>query len=246
VRRGPCYARGVQPICPLLALGADHRTVVDSPDRGHRCHAEAVASVVERSYQQRVCLSEGFARCDRYLEHSARLGDPRNRYSQGLTATRLVIPGEPAWAVAAANRRHMRRSQLAGIAAALAIVGAGALTMVTGALPAGLALLGSPAPPSETPLPTVPSPSPSPSTAPTATPVTPTPTPTVAPTATPSVAPTAAPTPAATPRRTYVVVQGDTLGAIAARFGTTPNAIAAANGIADPNVINPGQVLVIP
>ena len=42
------------------------------------------------------------------------------------------------------------------------------------------------------------------------------------------------------------MVQGDTLGAIAARFGTTANAIAAANGISNPNEINPGQVLVIP
>jgi hypothetical protein len=242
VRRGPCYARVVQPICPLLALGADHRTVVDSPDRGHRCHAEAIPAVVERSYQQRVCLSEGFARCDRYLEHSARLGDPRNRYSHGLTATRLLIPGEPAWAVAAANRRHLRRSQLAGFAAVLAILAAGGVAVVSGAIPAGLALLGSPAP-RATPIPAGPSPSPSrtaaptPTVAPTTTPPEPTPRPTVAPT------PTAAPTAA---QRTYVVVEGDTLGAIAARFGTTPNAIAAANGIADPNQINPGQVLVIP
>ena len=234
----------MQVTCPLLALGADHRTVLDSPDRGHRCHAEAVPSVVERSYQQRVCLSDAFARCDRYLEHSARVGDPRNRYSHGLTSTRLVIPGEPAWAVAAASRRQIRRSQLAGLAAALAVLAAGGVAVVSGALPAGLALLGSAAP-SESPVPSVPFPSstptasPRPTAAPTATP----PQPTASPTAIPTPTPTAAPTP---PPRTYVVVKGDTLGAIAARFGTTPNAIAAANGISNPNEINPGQVLVIP
>ena len=234
----------MQVTCPLLALGADHRTVLDSPDRGHRCHAEAVPSVVERSYQQRVCLSDAFARCDRYLEHSARVGDPRNRYSHGLTSTRLVIPGEPAWAVAAASRRQIRRSQLAGSAAALAVLAAGGVAVVSGALPAGLALLGSAAP-SESPVPSVPFPSstptasPRPTAAPTATP----PQPTASPTAIPTPTPTAAPTP---PPRTYVVVKGDTLGAIAARFGTTPNAIAAANGISNPNEINPGQVLVIP
>jgi len=233
----------VQPICPLLALSADHRTVVDSPDRGHRCHAEPVPTVVERSYQQRVCLSEGFARCDRYLEHSARLGDPRNRYSHGLTATRLVIPGEPAWAVAAANRQHLRRSQLAGFAAALAILAAGGVAVASGAIPAALALLSSPAP-RATPVPAGPSPSPTPTAAPTPT-VTPTTSP--APTPSPTVAATPTPTVATTPpQRTYVVVEGDTLGAIAARFGTTANAIAAANGIKDPNQINPGQVLVIP
>jgi LysM repeat protein len=198
---------------------------------------------VERSYQQRVCLSEGFARCDRYLEHSARLGDPRNRYSHGLTATRLVIPGEPAWAVAAAHRRHLRRSQLAGFAAALVVLALAGVAVVSGALPAGLALLRSPAP-NATVIPVAPSPSARRSAVPTAT-VAPTESP--APTASPTLAPT--PSPSATPTvapRTYVVVQGDTLGAIAARFGTTPNAIAAANGIKDPNQINPGQVLVIP
>jgi LysM repeat protein len=89
-------------------------------------------------------------------------------------------------------------------------------------------------PPSSTP-----SASPTPTAAPTGTP----PQPTASPTAIPTPTPTAAPTP---PPRTYVVVKGDTLGAIAARFGTTPNAIAAANGISNPNEINPGQVLVIP
>lgn len=218
--------------------------MLDSPDRGHRCHAEPIPSVVERSYQQRVCLSDGYARCDRYLEHSARLGDPRNRYRHGLTSTRLVIPGEPAWAVAAASRRQIRRSQLAGLAAALAVVGAGAVAVASGTLPAGLALLNSPSP-GETPVSSVPSPSSTPTASPTATSA-PTPTP-PQPTASPTVAPTPAPTAAPTPPpRTYVVVQGDTLGAIAARFGTTANAIAAANGISNPNEINPGQVLVIP
>ena len=55
------------------------------------------------------------------------------------------------------------------------------------------------------------------------------------------------PTPAtsATPA-TYRVQPGDTLSAIAARFGTSVGAIAAANGIADPNLIDAGQVLTIP
>jgi len=45
---------------------------------------------------------------------------------------------------------------------------------------------------------------------------------------------------------TYTVVRGDTLGRIAARFGTTYQAIAAANGISNPNFIYAGQVLTIP
>lgn len=44
----------------------------------------------------------------------------------------------------------------------------------------------------------------------------------------------------------YVVQQGDTLQAIAQKFGTTVDAIARANNISDPNVIYAGQVIIIP
>ncbi len=47
-------------------------------------------------------------------------------------------------------------------------------------------------------------------------------------------------------QQTYTVRAGDTLYAIAARFGTSVSAIAQANGIADPTQISVGQVLVIP
>lgn len=42
---------------------------------------------------------------------------------------------------------------------------------------------------------------------------------------------------------TYTVQSGDTLSGIAAKFGTTYQAIAVKNGIANPNLIYPGQVL---
>lgn len=44
---------------------------------------------------------------------------------------------------------------------------------------------------------------------------------------------------------TYIVKAGDTLSGIAAKFGTTYQKIAAENGIANPNIIHPGQVLKI-
>lgn len=53
------------------------------------------------------------------------------------------------------------------------------------------------------------------------------------------------PNPGGTPS-TYTVVRGDTLGRIAARFGTTVAAIASANGITNINLIFVGQVLNIP
>lgn len=43
----------------------------------------------------------------------------------------------------------------------------------------------------------------------------------------------------------YVVQQGDNLSSIAARYGTTYEAIAKLNGISNPNLIYPGQVLKI-
>jgi murein DD-endopeptidase MepM/ murein hydrolase activator NlpD len=44
---------------------------------------------------------------------------------------------------------------------------------------------------------------------------------------------------------THTVAPGDTLSGIAARFGTTVDALASANRIADPNLILPGQVLML-
>ena len=43
----------------------------------------------------------------------------------------------------------------------------------------------------------------------------------------------------------YIVKKGDTLGAIAAKYGTGSSEIASYNGIADSNKIFPGQVLKI-
>jgi LysM repeat protein len=63
----------------------------------------------------------------------------------------------------------------------------------------------------------------------------------------PAPAPSPAPAPAPAPSgyQTYTVVSGDTLSGIAARYGTTYQKIAADNGIANPNLIFPGQVLKI-
>lgn len=49
----------------------------------------------------------------------------------------------------------------------------------------------------------------------------------------------------ASTKHVYTVQSGDTLSGIAAKFGTTYQAIAADNGISDPNRIYPGQVLTI-
>lgn len=64
----------------------------------------------------------------------------------------------------------------------------------------------------------------------------------------PAPTPTPAPAPAPSPSKDYeeyVVQSGDTLSAIAAKYGTTYQKIAADNGIANPNLIFPGQRLKI-
>jgi LysM repeat protein len=61
------------------------------------------------------------------------------------------------------------------------------------------------------------------------------------------VAPTTAPQPTTPPVQnvTYTVQRGDTLSQIALRFGTTYQAIMQLNNLANPNLIFPGQVLII-
>jgi nucleoid-associated protein YgaU len=59
----------------------------------------------------------------------------------------------------------------------------------------------------------------------------------------------AAPPPPPPAPRTYTVLSGDTLWAIAERFygdGNRYHDIAAASGISNPDLIHPGQVVTIP
>lgn len=66
-------------------------------------------------------------------------------------------------------------------------------------------------------------------------------------TGTPGLAPvTPFPTPLPPTPLVYTVQAGDTLGAIAQRYDVSLEALLAANGLTDPNVLNPGQQLVIP
>jgi LysM repeat protein len=66
----------------------------------------------------------------------------------------------------------------------------------------------------------------------------------------PPVAPTTPPAESATAgvsgQQEYTVQAGDTLGAIAAQFGVTVDAIVQANDLPDPDVLAPGDKLIIP
>jgi hypothetical protein len=232
-------------ICPFLALADDHRTVVDGYDPDHRCHALAEPDELDRARQLQLCLNEAHRECERYLaavqvRHADGQIQPLPAPDARVARTRLVLDAS------GSSRRpdedltlmgpRARRLLLAGVVAVL-----GVLVLVSGVAD-GLA--GLVARPSASPLPgTGSTPVPNPSVAgASATPVA-TPTPTPMP-ATPAPTPAAPVSAAAT--QSYVVQEGDTLSAIAGRFGTTVEAIQAANGLGESDVINIGQVLVIP
>ena len=90
-------------------------------------------------------------------------------------------------------------------------------------------------------------PTPSPEAA-TPTPTTAKTTPTAAPTSTPvpTTVPTPVPTEAAPSEKTHVVQAGENLFRIALHYGMSHQALAAANGIINPDLINIGQRLTIP
>lgn len=222
-------------ICPYLALADDGRTVADGYDGEHRCHALTPPAPLDRARQVQLCLTEAHVRCDRFASArtawlAASSGLPRVAPDVAFGRTRLVLEPEPAWRnLSAPSTQFSQRTAL--IAVGVLVVGLlvlGSAFRLFGGAPAANAS---------------PTPSASPSASPIASPSA------VESTSAGASASTAASAPAAgtpTPsQQTYVVKEGDTLNGIALQFGTTAQAIRAANGLTSDN-INPGQVLVIP
>ena len=222
-------------ICPYLALADDGRTVADGFDPEHRCHAITPPAPLERARQAQLCLTEAHARCERFAAArtawlAASSGLPRVAPDVAFGRTRLILEPEPAWRNLAAPpvARVSRRTLLIGV-----LSGAVVVLLLLGK---SFGMLG------RVPTPTA-SPTPSPTVAATPSLVA-TPTPAAPP---PSISPTTGPTATPAPtQRTYLVQQGDTLVGIAAKFNTTPQAIAAASGIKVTDTLNIGQVLIIP
>jgi LysM repeat protein len=234
----------VDRICPFLTLGDDPRSAVDGFDPDHRCGAVAPSLALDRATQLQLCLHEGHAECPRFKAaaavHTARRATPLPAPDATFASTRLLLEPDATWrgvALAGTSLKRPSRVALTGASVVL-LVGAAAAAASThgfGLLPANSVLtVRATDRPSPTPTPLA---SASPTTSPT-------PATTATPTATPRAA---TPSPAAHPTpRTYVVQSGDSLSSIAARFGVTVRALAAANNL-DPNkVINIGQVLIIP
>ena len=198
--------------------------------------------------QAQLCLTAAHERCERFLQFAARSGSAspgQSRVADGFVTTRLLLAPQPAWRGIAGRARSARTAPWVAAGAGIAVLGVTAAALAGPLLAEPVAEVVASATPtptataSPTALPTrlatqAPTPTASPSPSPTPVPATPAPTPAL----------TAAPTPA--PQQTYVVAQGDTLAAIAERFGTTVGALQEANGIDDPDEIFVGQVLLIP
>lgn len=237
----PILAAGRVSVCPFLQVTVGqwrHAT----PSRDHRCGAEQVPVIVGLEAQRRLCLGEP-RECERHRSaDEARRALAPFLPSRPIARTAPVVVERGRSAIAVprvADRRTLGQAALAVlmVAAAAALIVARAGGPV-GPLPGGAAgpsaTTGAHAPSATPP---VPGATPSETPAPSPTPDTssgPTPSPDATPSSSPGVA------------RTYRVRSGDTLSEIAARYGTTVKVLQALNGISDPSVIRPGQVLRLP
>jgi len=228
-------------ICPFL-VSADLSWRAATASREHRCTAVVPAQALALDLQRELCLAEAHRVCDRFVAAARsrsiapgtiRSVDPRRHRPIARTMPLLLERG----------RVHspLPSVRLRGSIAQIGVFGLLGFSLAV-ILAARLVPSGPPAAPSSKPAASVealvgapaslaapiavasPSSEPSPSVS------------------APSVGPSLSP--AAT--RTYRVRKGDTLLAIAARFGTTARAIMTANGITRPDALRIGQVLTVP
>jgi LysM repeat protein len=224
-------AREVPPAivaCPfLVSTAGPWRNAV--PSREHRCSRDATGVRLELEHQRRYCLGSGGPGCSRFVE--ARPGPfapmlpvvldrgPISVTIEGQGLRRLAAPASVVVVAAAIGALLLARGPGApGPSSG----GNGVAAPTAIASPAPVATESAVASPG------------SQAQAPSPTPV---------PTAGPSATPPASASPAPSGGGTYTVHAGDTLSAIAARFGTTATALAKLNGITNPSYIRVGQVL---
>ena len=225
-------------ICPFLLADSAWRSA--SPAKEHRCLALGSDLPLALDKQKRLCLTSQHRSCPAYatalgLAHGADEATsltaalPRRPYPR--MAPVVVDRGRMGLSLPAAARDRPA-SQIALAALMVVAFAAIALARLGGVGGAGVAAVA----PSQSPQASIVAAAPSPTPAPSVTPV---------PSAAPSLAPSAEPSPTPEPR-TYKVKRGDTLSAIAARFGTTVKAIVALNEIDNPSRIAIGSVLELP
>ena len=232
----------------LVSAGGAWRAA--GPSKEHRCAALDPASPIAPEKQRRLCLTASHATCPTYLAaREARERTP-GLAGAGWAPVRPIVRTAPVVLEGSSHRpalgvtlgaERLAQAALAVMAVVVvALVGARLLGGAGEPGPTGTAggvALATTAPPSAAGTsPRTPTPTATPSVRPE----------TVAPSAAPSEEPSASPAPTKSPTRTYTVKRGDTLSAIAAKFGTTVVAIVKLNKIKDPRTIYSGQRLKIP
>ncbi|HWP61977.1 MAG TPA: LysM domain-containing protein [Candidatus Binatia bacterium] len=241
---GPPPVRLLEGACPYL-VAKDGRWRSASPTPEHRCAAVEPPAPLALAKQRRLCLDERHRTCSTFLAAQGALGDGARPSTTGrgsrwryAVTTPLVLDGGPRFGLLGDAGGRLGQAALV----VLVVAAFGVLVLARQATEPGDTAAASLSPP-VSPLPSL---APTPA-LPTPTPLEPSPAPTSSPAASaePSSPAPASPTPAASVR-TYRVRAGDTLSAIAARFGTTVRAIAELNGISDPSRIRVGQILRIP
>ena len=232
-------------ICPYLATeGGAWRAAI--PVREHECTAVDPPVPLALDKQRRLCLTAAHPTCATYLA----AGDLRDRaagHGWGPTATSARRP-IPVTTPVLIDRGHgsfplnvpfLDSSRLGGQALLVGLLVVAFIAIALARLESG---------PGATPGASFAAGAGSPTAASVASPPGPSASPTASsgPSASASPGRTPRPSPTAKAAKTYKVKSGDTLSAIAARFGVTVAALKKANGITGSSVINPGQVLKIP
>lgn len=239
--REPSVLAEPRAVCPYLQMGSGRWRNAE-PSREHVCASEANPVAIGPETQRRLCFGD-FETCARFEAAAAtyRAAVPVAPLRPVARTIPVVVDrGRAALPVPRiVGRRTLGQAVLAvamiGAAVALLLARLGSPTggaAGRSADPSGSAGASGVVAASSSPGPSMVvspgiSPSPSASTAPS-----PTPKPSV------SVTPGTG--------QTYTVQSGDTMSSIAARFGTTVKKLSELNGIKDPSLIHPGQVLKIP
>ena len=214
-------------VCPFLVSAAGPWRGAE-PARDHRCSRLTHDTRLDLDHQRRYCVGSGGPGCPHYVTARA----------PGRLVSMLPVVVDRGPLGATLGQEGLRRLAapasviIVGVAvgAFLLARGPGASGPVSGNGAAGVS-----AGPSTSPAATPPSP-----------PVTAAPSQASGPTPPPAPSPQASASPAPVTGRTYTVRSGDTLSAIAARFGTTTRALVQLNGITNAHLIRPGQVLKLP
>ena len=233
----PGVDRTMARICPYLAA-ADGGWRSSTAAREHRCGAVTPPAQLAAEKQRRLCLTGDHVTCATYeAARAARplAQGPAATLPRPLARTTPLVLDHGRIAVAIPALRSDRSTSQALLIVLLAIA---FIAILFARLTGGNDLAGATA-----------------STTPRATAAAGTGGKSAAPTSRPSATPVASagasgapatPRPSAPASRTYKVKSGDTLIGIAAKYGTTPKAIAKLNGISVSANLHVGQVLKIP